>query len=208
MSLNDSKSENIQSHFQALTETASSLNAASDELTKVIASLDEALKKLNVGLMVWVTFITWGTDEPSEYDEEQIGYCKINGKWGISLRRIWGDHREDRHVEDGPWHFSDGPREMRLRGVDKIPELIQALSKQAADTTKKVQEKTEQVRELAAAIEQIARPSKKSFDERAAFEAMQASLKTLDKKMVKTAMEVAKHFSSTDASSKAKQGSK
>jgi hypothetical protein len=159
MTSSDSKVEKIQMHFQALSSVASSLNTASDELTKVVGVLDEALKKLNVGLTVWVTFIKW-TGEACEYDEEQIGYCKVNGKWGIALRRIWGDEVADNHVEDGPWLFSDGPREMRLRGVDKIPEVIEELGKAASDTTKRIHETTEEVRELASAIEKIANPEK------------------------------------------------
>src|SRR5215472_6474492 len=56
MASSDSKVEKIQTHFQVLSNAASQLNAASDELTRVIGVLDEALKKLNVGLTVWVTF--------------------------------------------------------------------------------------------------------------------------------------------------------
>jgi hypothetical protein len=153
MASSDSNLEKIQTHFQTLSEAAFALNAASDELTKVVGILDEALKKLNVGLTVWVTFTSWGNaDEPQEYDEEQIGYCKVSGKWGIALRRIWGDHYADHHAEDGPWLFNEGPREMRIRGVDKIPEVLEALGKEAVDTTKKVQEKAKEVRELADAV--------------------------------------------------------
>jgi prefoldin subunit 5 len=169
MSPSDSNASKIQTHFQALTKTASALNTASDELTKGITILDEALKKLNVGLTVWVTFISWVTDAPQEYDEEQIGYCKINGKWGIGLRRIWGDHIADKYTEDGPWAFHEGPREMRLRGVDKIPEVIEKLGEDASKMTTQVKEKTKQVRELAAAIEDLTKiPQKNALRERLA----------------------------------------
>src|SRR5882762_10574436 len=90
MTSSDAKLQKIQTHFQALTETASSLNASSDELTRVVGILDEALKKLNVGLTVWVTFLTWA-EEPPRYNYEQIGYCKVNNKWGIALHRVFGD---------------------------------------------------------------------------------------------------------------------
>lgn len=45
---------------------------------------------------------------------------------------------------------------MRLKGVDKIPELIEALSDKASETTMKVQQKTQEVRKIAGVIEQIA----------------------------------------------------
>ena len=150
-------SKKIQTHFQTLSTVASSLNAASDELTKVVGKLDEALKRLNVGLTSWVTFVDRRVHDPVEYDCDQIGYCKVNGKWGISLRTVWGEINSDSdHNEDGPWLFNDAPREMRLRSVDKISELIESLSKKAAETTKKIQEKTKEVGELADAIEQLA----------------------------------------------------
>jgi hypothetical protein len=151
MSSNDSQVAKIQTHFQTLSEVAFTLNSASDELTKAVGILDEALKKLNIGLMVWVDYASHD-GEPWEYDDEQIGYCKVNGKWGLSLQRLWGDNQSDNHGSEGPWLFNDAPREMRLKSVDKIPDVIERLGKEASDTAKRVEEKTKQVRELAAAI--------------------------------------------------------
>lgn len=163
MGSTDPKISQIQTNFQTLSTVASSLNAASDELNKVVSKLDEALKKLNVGLTVWIVFEDRSDEQhPDQYDCDQIGYCKVNGKWGISLRRIWGNEFYDATGnEEGPWLFTDAPREMRLRSVDKIPVLIEALSKEASNTTKKIQEKTKEVSELAAAIESAANEAKR-----------------------------------------------
>jgi prefoldin subunit 5 len=162
MGSNDPKISQIQTNFQTLSTVASSLNVASDELTKGVRTLDEALKKLNVGLTVWVVFEDRSDEQyPDQYDCDQIGYCKVNGKWGISLRRIWGHEFHGAGNEEGPWLFTDAPREMRLRSVDKIPVLIEALSKEASNTTKKIQEKTKEVSELAAAIESAADEAKR-----------------------------------------------
>jgi hypothetical protein len=155
MTSKDSKFEKVQTDFQALSAVASSLNSASDELTKVVGILDGALQRLNIGLNVWIDYVN-RAEQPGEIDDDQIGYCKVNGKWGIGLRRIWGDTQRDFYEIEGPWLFNDSPRDMRLKSVDKIPELIAALSKAASEMTKKVQEKTQGVRELAGIIEQIA----------------------------------------------------
>src|SRR5713101_3022462 len=101
MTSSDSKIEKIQTHFQALASVATSLNTASDELTKVVGVLDEALKKLNIGLTVWLAFRHRAVEE-WEYDDDEIGYAKVNGKWGIALRRIWGDNRADHYGDEGP----------------------------------------------------------------------------------------------------------
>jgi prefoldin subunit 5 len=160
MTSNDSKIEKIQLHFQALTSLASALNVASDELSKNVSILDEALKKLNIGLTTWVTFRSQAVEE-NEYSDDQIGYCKVEGKWGIALRHIWGDYGRDEYGgETGPWLFNDAPREFRIAAADKIPEVIEALGKEALNTTKKVQEKARQVGELASVIEKIANAPK------------------------------------------------
>jgi hypothetical protein len=157
MNSDDSKIARVRARFQELSTLASSLNTASDELTKVVGILDEALKKLNVGLTVWENFRFRGDEsDPQFYDTDQIGYAKVSGTWGLALRRIWGNEAFDDHHSDGPWLFKDAPRELRLAAADKIPEVIEALAKATSATTKEVQEKTERARELATAIDEVA----------------------------------------------------
>jgi hypothetical protein len=160
MSSNDSKIEKVQTHFEALSSVSSALNSASDELTKVVSILDEGLKKFNIGLTVWVTYCNHAEDLAEEFDNDQLGYCKVNGKWGIALQRVWGDYGRVEFGSDGPWLFNDAPRDMRLKSVDKIPELIEALGKEAFETTRRVQQKTAEVRALADVIQQITKNEK------------------------------------------------
>jgi hypothetical protein len=184
---NPTKIETIQTHFQTLSSAATSLNTASDELTKTVGVLDDALRKLNIGLTTWVTISTWSEEERA--GEDQIGYCKVDGKWGIALRYIWGLHALSLDTVDGLWLFNDAPRDLRLAGVDKIPELIEALGKEASETTKRVQEKTKQVRELAAVIDKIAvEPKPQTLSER--ITAGQKSLKGSDKGSLPTLSEI------------------
>jgi methyl-accepting chemotaxis protein len=161
MTSGDPKIAKALTHFETLSSLASSLNTASDELTKVVNNLDEALKKLNIGLTVWVPFhFREDPHSPECYDRDEIGYTKVQGTWGLALHRIWGDQVRDDHYEDGPWLFKDAPRELRIACLDEIAGVIEELAKSATDTTKRVQEKTIQVRELAAAIGQLANAHK------------------------------------------------
>jgi hypothetical protein len=177
MTSSDSKITKIQTHFQALSSAATSLNTASDELTKVVGVLDDALRKLNVGLTVWVTVSRWSDD--LRHGEDQIGYCKLNGKWGIALCTSWNDDAGGEDTVDGMWLFNDAPRELRLAGVDKIPEVIQALGEEAAETTKRIQQKTEEVRELAGAIGSISDEAKARAKSLTLAERISAGQKTL-----------------------------
>jgi anion-transporting ArsA/GET3 family ATPase len=151
-----SDKEKVQTHFQTLSKIAASLNTASDELTSSVETLSELLKKLNVGLTVWVVFRTRDEDEPQTYDQDEIGYYKVGGEWGIALRSVYGNFSHDEHSTESLWLFNDAPREMRLAAVDKLPDLIEALAKEAFNTTRRVQEKAQQVRELARAISNAA----------------------------------------------------
>ena len=65
------------------------------------------------------------------------------------------------------WLFNEAPRWMRAEAVGKIPDLLEALVKQAEDTTKKIKERTTQVQELAAAMSKAAdeaQPAKEKAD--------------------------------------------
>ena len=81
------------------------------------------------------------------------------------MRRIWEDQKNYTGGGDGPWHFNDAPREMRLRAIDSIPKLFQALEKNALDTAKRVQEKTNKARKIVKAMQAVPEPKKISLKE-------------------------------------------
>lgn len=143
--------------FRALSSASSSLNTVSNELTKVVGTLDEGLGRLNIGLTAWVPF-QFREWDGSPVDHDEIGYTKVNGRWGIALRRVWAGEDPDIVNIDGPWLFNDAPRDMRLASVDAIPKVIEALHKDAINTAKRIQEKTKKVREFADAVKAAADP--------------------------------------------------
>jgi hypothetical protein len=139
--------------FEQLSTIANSLNKASDELTRVVSVLDEALQRLNVGLVVWVLVVKWHDENGLAYDCEQVGYAKVNGVWGIAIRKLFGsedspDPDEVREV----WAFNDAPRELRLRAVEKLPDVVDQLAKAAIETTELLNKKLVETRGFAAAI--------------------------------------------------------
>lgn len=157
----------IQASFQKLSSAATSLNAASDKLSKIVENLNAALRTLNLGLESWVEF-SHGCREGDDFywSKDEIGYAKIDGKWGIALRVSHGDDRYPEEDKGRTYAFGDAPRELRIRAVDFIPRLIQRLNKDAETTTATIMEKIGDTENLANLVGKIAEtlPSMKSSD--------------------------------------------
>src|SRR5271170_7719142 len=117
--------ENVSISFQKLHDAAGTLNSVSDELGKFITRIDESLRKLNIGLTVWVRVSGWDNHDEggTEFWLEQVGYTKIKSKWGLCLRRVDGDYQYPDHDSEEIWPFNDAPRAQRLEALDKIAEL-------------------------------------------------------------------------------------
>jgi hypothetical protein len=149
----DSLGSKVQNSFKRLSAAAISLNNASDELGKSIAELDAKLKKLNLGVSTWVRIS--GGEDPNNglHWSDDLGYDKINGRWGIALGSASGDYSYPDGDAVERWLFNDGPRRLRIEAVEKIPVLLDKLVAEAGETTKKILAKAEMARQLAVAIE-------------------------------------------------------
>lgn len=155
MPVTDPKLLDAFKNFSNLSTATSILNKASGELAAAVSQLDDMLQGLNIGLTAWVTFRSQDC-EPPEYDDDQLGYAKVSGKWGLAIQRIYGDPSQDREDIVGPWLFNDASRELRLLAVDKIPDLLELLAKVAAKTAERVEEKTRHVRVVTSAVQTLA----------------------------------------------------
>lgn len=143
--------ERVQSSFQHLAVCASHLNAASDELTKPIQELDANLKELNLGISAWVIIYRDEAESGEYWYTEEIGYTKINNKWGIALRTCSGEYSYPPAGSSSEWLFSDAPRELRIKAIEHIPALLDELAGQAQTTASQIKAKTEVAQQLAAA---------------------------------------------------------
>lgn len=149
-----STSERLASAYKRLAASSEVLNGASDEFSKPISELDAALQKLNIGLITWQT-ITGGSDEGDGYWSRDVGYTKMGSKWGLAIRTVDGHHSWDRDdIEE--WSFHDAPRSYRIEALEKLPDLLEQLIKNADKTAKKLKEKTVEAKELASALAQAA----------------------------------------------------
>ena len=138
----------VQSSLKKLSAAAASLNAASDTFSKQISEIDSALRPMNIGISCWVKIRNWSSPDSRGHDE--VGYAKVNGKWGIALRSV------DEHIscaeDDEIWAFSEGPRDLRLSCIDHIPALLDKLADQAAKNTADIQRRTIQMVAIVSAV--------------------------------------------------------
>lgn len=148
-----SPAQKVEAGFQKLSKTAGSLNSASDRLNVAVEHLNSALKKLNLGISSWYAFSMWEDGPFSEVQE--IGYGKVNGKWGIGLRKMFED-KNNPEEEVTEWHFADAPREMRIHAIGHLHHLIDKLNEDADNAAKKLVIKTMEAEEFAKAINALA----------------------------------------------------
>jgi hypothetical protein len=149
--------QRVASSFSQLKAAAQELNSISDELGKPITEIDAALKKLNIGVAVWVPIRKEdGAPQESWYWREDIGYCKIGANWGISLRKISGDRDYPGDEQEEPWLFNDAPRILRIAAIEKIPELLERLSTEAVKTTEKIRARLSEAQSVAEAVKDAA----------------------------------------------------
>jgi hypothetical protein len=140
--------------FQQLSQAAASLNKATDELTETITELDQALSRLNLGVSVWVRVIQWDDDRNiGAYEREELGFAKIEGDWSIGIRRVDG-HEESPDPDEVReiWPFNAAPRELRLRAVNELPNLMDELGKAAAKAAEAVNKKLSEAKAFTAAL--------------------------------------------------------
>lgn len=146
-----SSPEKIQNTYKQLSVAATELNTASDGLADAILMLDDTLKRLNLGVSAWVV-VSGNDDEDGSWWSRNLGYTRIGDKWGIALKDASGHYANPDRDSVETWLFNDAPRWMRVESVGKIPELLEALRKQAEDTTNKIKAKTEEALALVGVI--------------------------------------------------------
>ncbi|SRR6266852_1628807 len=143
--------ERVATYFTQLSSAAKDLNKASDNLGLAINAIDAALQKLNLGVPTWVGI--HGSEDPySGYWSHDIGYARVGKKWGIALCTREGDYNFPEEETREEWLFNDAPRWLRVEGIAKIPDLLEALVKRTKETTDKIKGKTAEANNLASAI--------------------------------------------------------
>jgi hypothetical protein len=153
----DALTNRVSASYQQLSAAATQLNAVSDELSKFVTALDAALRKLNLGLATWLR-LDGREDGLGNYTKRDLGYAKIGGKWGISLRVVAGNHNTPDVSTVEEWLFNEAPRALRIEAVEKLPDLFELLVKEADDATRRIRNRASKIQQLAEGLASSPKP--------------------------------------------------
>lgn len=145
------RSERLASAYQRLTASAAELATATDEFSKPIAELDEALAKLDLGLLTWQK-VSGASDDYGNFWQRDVGYARIGRTWGLAIRKINGNDSDPQDASIEQWLFNEAPRSYRIEALDKLPDLLELLIKNADKTAKKLKEMAVDAKDLAMAV--------------------------------------------------------
>ena len=145
--------DRVSADFKKLSESAAVLNAVSDEISKPITAIDEALKKLNLGISAWVKVA--GNEDPMSgvHWHRSIGYHKVSSRvWGIAICYRVVDVVDEVVRQNDEWLFNEAPRAYRLEALDKLPQLLEKLTNVADKTAAALKRKVAATKQVATAI--------------------------------------------------------
>jgi hypothetical protein len=141
----------LAANYKRLAASAQNLAAATDEFSKPIKQLDDALKPLNLNLTTWHR-VSGGEDSYDNYWRRDVGYARIGRIWGLAIRTSAGHVGDPESETVEQWSFGDAPRSYQIEALEGLPELLEALIKSADKTARKLKEKTGEAQALAEAV--------------------------------------------------------
>jgi hypothetical protein len=150
----DARSAKLQTSYQNLATASKTLNTVSDQFSEAIKSLDAALNKLSPGVSAWVEIkVSPHEEQATLINSEKLGFAKTHGVWGLCIWQGVRNLIDDEDVKTKEWwRFNDAPRTVRLRAIERIPELLAELAKQAESAAKEITAGAEIAQEMLQAV--------------------------------------------------------
>lgn len=136
--------------LKQLQPVAAAVEAAATDLAKPISTVETALRGMNIAFEAWTTYKE-GSDE-HDWWRWDIGYSRIDRRWGIALRVTSGNEAYPERDESERWFFNESPLYLRHPSIDKLPDLLEALAKTGESVAGKLSRAAERAVAIAAII--------------------------------------------------------
>jgi hypothetical protein len=146
--------------MKELISLSQDLNKASDALSQQIARAESALNEVKLGVWAWVKIRSTYRPEsdlsinrkPAALTEvEYLGYGKHRGKWCLLYSTEYEEYPDEDFRSVVP--LREAPRQERIDAVEKLPELIRQLEKNAKELANEANAKASQVADFVSALE-------------------------------------------------------
>ena len=96
-------------------------------------------------------------EDGSIWYTEQLGYAKIAGKWGLAIQTEEGGYGIEPDYET--FSFNDAPRQLRVKAIETIPDLLEKMILVANETSAKIEQKIVEVHQIEFALNPIPTPA-------------------------------------------------
>jgi hypothetical protein len=130
----------ISAFHEELSAASAEIAAASQELDTPIAAIERYLDTLRIHVPAWVKVKGW-EDSYDNYWKRELGYDHVGDGWHIAIRETSGYLPDPDREVVRIWAFSKSPKKSRISAVDKLPELMQDIAKEAQKTARRLKEK-------------------------------------------------------------------
>src|SRR5260370_22552776 len=134
------------------------LNQKSDTPNEVITSINEKLATLNLGVEAWVGYIQrgdpWYRDADDDqafplHDETWLGYYRFEKGWELAVKTVTVDADGGAAYVEGLTPLLSARRDIRVRAMKLIPELLNSIKKNAERLLQSIDEAEKAAQTLA-----------------------------------------------------------
>ena len=143
-------------NLSELTPLAKELNQTTDEINSIISTVNEKLAALNLGVEAWLDPSTTSKIPAADLTVTThlhrstasmpvLGYAKLEDAWQLAIKEEkiiyqWNDDaREEEEVsEDSYRPLLKASRDVRLRALEQLPQLLDALKRQGEAVLKTI----------------------------------------------------------------------
>ncbi|HEY2545750.1 MAG TPA: hypothetical protein VGI46_06785 [Candidatus Acidoferrum sp.] len=146
-----------------LASVSKKLNQKSDTLNATIESLNLQLGGLNLGVEAWVGNITtsdpWYRDDDEDqkfplHEETWLGYYRFDRGWELAVKTVTRQQTETYNVEetidvDNLLPLTNASREIRIKAMKFIPELLDAIKETAEELLQSIAKAEQAAQNLA-----------------------------------------------------------
>jgi len=141
----------ISAFHEDLSAASAELASATSELNLPMEAVEQYLETLNIHIAAWVKVKGWD-DQYDNFWVRELGYDYVGDGWHIAIKEMSGNSNNPEDTVSRIWAFSKSPKKSRISAVDKLPELMQEIAKEAQKTARRLKEKAAEANAFASSL--------------------------------------------------------